>query len=163
VKVVAEEKNEFRPEFRPVVDATVELAEPDACLQPLVSGNVVIGFVDHVNGPGAGLVRGFVPTRQEVLEIAKYWAGLSIRNDYSMWCYQFWGSQPSREVAFAGLRLAKISECLGEAEVDNVVEEVRDDFGSTKNPKIWAAYTTGADIPRDEEGCPLIPDEPVTD
>ena len=77
-----------------------ELAEPEPCHMPWGP----IGHVDEVNGPGACLVRGFVPTRYEVLELAKHWAEIQIDHQYFFWLYQQTGSDLSRRTAFAGER-----------------------------------------------------------
>jgi len=37
-----------------------------------------IGAVDEVNGSGAAEVVGFIPTRHELLELARYWANVAV-------------------------------------------------------------------------------------
>lgn len=43
---------------------------------------VCTGFVDEVNGPGAEEFPAFVPTRNELLQLVKYWAKIAVDIDY---------------------------------------------------------------------------------
>jgi hypothetical protein len=45
---------------------------------------VVIGCVDEVNGPGSIEFPSFVPTRHELVQLAKYWATVQVDLDFSL-------------------------------------------------------------------------------
>ena len=114
----------------------IELAEPHWCIMP----RGPIGHVDEVNGPGAGLVRDFVPTRYEVLELAKHWAEIQIDLEYFCWLHQTSGSDWSRRVAFAGMRLSRMQKCLGEEVIKKVYDTTFEEFGKRQNPDDWKKY-----------------------
>jgi hypothetical protein len=120
-----------------------ELAEPDLCIMPMGP----VGHVDEVNGPGACLVRGFVPTKYEVLELAKHWAEILIDLKYFCWCYETYGSDWSRRMAFAGMRLKRMEKCVGEEEIRNVYDAAFEKFGKSCDHTLWAKYVNGEQAP----------------
>jgi hypothetical protein len=106
-----------------------------------------IGHVDEVNGPGAGLVRGFVPTKYEVLELARHWVEIQIDLEYFCWCYETSGSDWSRRMAFAGMRLNRIAECIAQDEFQRVYDKAIKDFGEKQNPELWSKFLKGEPAP----------------
>jgi hypothetical protein len=134
----------------------IELAESDTSIMPLVAGGLRIGGVDEVNGRGAGLIRPFIPTKYEVLQLVKHWAGVKYRIEFNWWVDAQYGSDESRRVAFANRRIAQAAECLGEEEVYKTVESVFEDFGRQQHPKLWAAFISDADVRRTADGTVII-------
>ena len=51
------------------------------------NGRFIIGHVEEVNGAGAEEVQGFLPTRNELIQLAKYWAKVGIDIDYYWFCF----------------------------------------------------------------------------
>jgi hypothetical protein len=74
---------------------------------------VCTGFVDEVNGPGAEECSAFVPTRNELLQLVKYWAKIAIDIDYFWFCYEQSGSREIRLEPFAWRRINRIAALLG--------------------------------------------------
>ena len=106
-------------------------------------GPYPFGYVSEVNGPDAAEVPAFVPTRYELLQIARYWAGVELDLDFFMAIYQCTGSDWLRKTSFAGRRLGRIERALGGDEVERVVEDVRKKFSASVDPRWWKAFVEG--------------------
>lgn len=102
-----------------------------------------IGHVDQVNGPGAIEVPEFVPTRHELMQLAKYWATEAIDLNFFMFVHQQTGSDWLRRMHFAYRRMNRIAECLGDAAADQVWEEAEQAFAKTVGARAWRLYREG--------------------
>ena len=120
------------PKNTVVENADNELLEPSP-----------FGYVSEVNGPDAAEVLAFVPTRHELLQIARYWAGVELDLNFFMALYQCTGSDWLRKTSFAGRRLGRIERALGGNDVERVVEDVRRKFSESVDPRHWKAFVEG--------------------
>lgn len=107
-----------------------------------------IGFVEEVNGPGAAEVVGFIPTRHELLELARYWANVAVEIEYCWFLFEQVGSSDMRRQPFAWRRVSRIQELLG-ADVEKVVDKVYEEYGKKQEPRYWGAFLHGNDEERE--------------
>ena len=103
------------------------------------------GFVSEVNGPDAVEVPDFVPTRHELLQIARYWANVELDLEFLMATTGVVGSDWLRQTSFAGRRLGRIDRASGDDGVQRVVvvEQVRQEFSESVDPRWWKAFVEG--------------------
>ncbi len=104
---------------------------------------IVIGCVDEVNGPGSIEFPSFVPTRHELVQLAKYWASVRMDLDFSHFIDGQTGSSEIRLGPFASRRIARIAAALGEDEVAKAVNEAYDEFGKRCDPRTWKVFREG--------------------
>jgi hypothetical protein len=111
-------------------------------------GPFIVGRIDAINGEDSKEIMEFVPTRQELEQLAAYWFRERIERDFDWFVYQCTGSSEWRWSVFIGRRLNRLAEVLGQ----EAMQAVRDD--ATKafrklNPKItdgdWRIFATGSD------------------
>jgi len=106
----------------------------------------VIGRVAEINGSEACEVPQFVPTKHELIQIAKYWL-LRLLNNH-LWYFETGqtGSSEWRESVYASRRIDRIAEILPEQEFNNVIEEIERDFKQDKkiNDADWHIFKNGA-------------------
>jgi hypothetical protein len=103
----------------------------------------VVGYIDEVNGPGAVEVPGFVATRHELTQLAKYWAAVKIDHEFSWFANQQTGSSEIRLQPFASRRIGRIASALGEEEVAKAVNEAYEEFGKGIDPRTWKIFREG--------------------
>lgn len=106
--------------------------------------------VDEVNGKGAEEVHDFVPTRHELLQLARYWEEVEIGRRYLWFTMGVIGSSDTRQVMFAQRRLSRIATILGKDAVDKVIEEVMQKMANeTQSSPAWRAFLSGTEEERD--------------
>jgi len=105
----------------------------------------VVGYVPEVNGSEACEVPQFVPTKHELIQIAKYWFQRLLN-------IQFWfsatgqsGSSEWREAAYARRRINRMAEILPEQELNQAIEEVERDFKQERkiSDEDWDIFNNG--------------------
>jgi hypothetical protein len=121
-----------------------------AGLEPIGNHKFLIGSVDEVNGRGAEEISAFVPTRYEMIQLAKYWANVAIDIEYFWFCCEQVGSSDRRRRSFAWRRVSRIAELLGENEIDQAVKDAYDDFGKSRDPRIWNIFRNGTREEREQ-------------
>jgi len=93
----------------------------------LLREELSIGTVWEVNGPGGEEIQGFVPTRNELLELATRWASLAIRRSFVVWANAVGGNHTIsidwRQICFAWRRLERIRILVGNDAVDDLIDE----------------------------------------
>jgi hypothetical protein len=90
---------------------------------------------------GAEEVPEFVPTRNELIQLVKYWTKKTIDIDYF---YFLWGQEEEwRLLGYANSRLSKIAYLLGNAEVERAIAVAYDEYGSDQDPKLWDIFLNG--------------------
>jgi len=104
---------------------------------------ITVGHVSEVNGPDSAEMPEFVPTRHELVQLAKYWATLDLDDLFDFFLYGQTGSSEWRRVAFARRRICRIATVLGEEEVQKAVEEAEKEFSKTIDPRAWAIFKNG--------------------
>ena len=120
------------------------------------SDRYVIGSVDEVNGPEASPCPEYVPTRHEVLQLARYWSARWMDIEMSYFFTSAVGSSDWRVHAYAGRRLDRMAEAIGLEAVDKVFGEIREKCREDMDVRHWQIYQSGTDEERTklvEEMC----------
>ena len=90
----------------------------------------------------------FVPTKEEVIHIAKYW--VRRRLEVRFWVFKF--EQCSRsewvEGRYALNRIDRIAEILPEQELNKAIDEVEHDFKHDIGDDVWDIFTNGTEEQR---------------
>jgi len=129
--------------YREMENPNVINADNDL-LHPLSAGRIQIGCVDEVNGPGGAEVPEFVPTRHELIQIAKYWIFVDLDIHFSCWLLAGSGSTEAWTSMFAARRLGRITQLLGEDVVQKAVDEAWEEFGrKCDSPELWRIWREG--------------------
>jgi hypothetical protein len=121
----AEEKKETAGELRAETERetrTIAQNGDKDDLQPGGEGMFAISYVDAVNGGAAQETPEFVPTRHELIQLARYWHRRCLDNKWSFIA----GPSASAEIRvgpYAERRIARIKELVGKEEVDDAIEE----------------------------------------
>lgn len=110
---------------------------------------ICIGYVSEINGPDSAEMPEFVPTRYELLQLAKYWATLDLDLQFDFFLYGQSGSSEYRRSAFARRRVGRIAEILGREQVDKLIDEVYEEYGKKQDARAWAIFVTGT--PEEQE------------
>ena len=112
-------------------------------LIPSGGNGLVIGYVDRVNGRGAEEIEGFTPTRDELIQLVKYWYEVLLDNRYFYFLYGQTGSQEIRENSFAQARIARLETALGRKDIDKAIAEMEAEFSKNLNPEHWEIFLHG--------------------
>jgi hypothetical protein len=106
--------------------------------------DLAIGNVPEVNGFGAEEVRGFLPTRHELLVLVRHWADVAIWRNFNDWSNGTASSSGWRRIYFAWRRVERIRNLLGADAVDQVIaEEVNalyEQCGKSCRPDDWETF-----------------------
>ena len=84
-----------------------------------------VGRVSEVNGAEARDVPEFVPTKHEVIQIAKYWERRRLQIQLWFFVTGQSGSSEWRENFYASRRIDRIAGILPEEELNQALEEVK--------------------------------------
>ena len=116
----------------------------DKQLEPIGNARLIIGSVYEVNGDGAQEIPEFVPTRNELLELVKYWTQVATKVAWFDWIYGQTGSTEIREQHFARLRVDRIAKLIGEDEVNEAVDTAIAAMGEEPGSDIfWTIFQEG--------------------
>jgi hypothetical protein len=110
---------------------------------------IVVGYVSEVNGPDSAEIPDFVPTRHELIQLAKYWASLDLEDLFYFFLLGQTGSSERQRVAFARRRICRIATVLGEEEVRKAIEEAEQKYSKTIDPRAWGIFKDGT--PEEQE------------
>ena len=118
----------------------------DGTLSPTPLGNgLVIGQASHINGADAALT-GFVVTKHELEQVARYWFDQRLDNDFFCFFYDCSGSYEWRLSRYSSERLHAIGQVLGDDRMRVIENEVAAVF--QKDAKLddegWRIFTTGS-------------------
>lgn len=102
-----------------------------------------VGYVDEVNGPNSVEMPEFVPTRYELIQLAKYWATIVIDLRFDYFLYTTTGSSEWRLDAFARRRVGRIGEILGQDEINKVIDQAYEEYGKEQDPRAWSIFLNG--------------------
>jgi hypothetical protein len=105
--------------------------------------------VSEVNGPDSAEMPEYVPTRHELLQLAKYWATLALDLQFDFFLYGQTGSSEYRRDAFAKRRIGRIAEILGREDIDKVIDQVYEEYGKKQDARAWTIFMTGT--PEEQE------------
>jgi hypothetical protein len=121
----------------------------DGALDPGGDGQLVIGYVDEVNGEGAEELP-FVATRHELRQLANYWAKVILDTEYVWWfLYETTGTDISHRWAFAHRRINRIADLLGEEAVRHALKEAEAEFAEQCDPRHWKIFKHGTAAERE--------------
>ena len=109
-------------------------------LYPSGNEKLIFGYMDEVNGTVAVEVSGFIPTRQELIQLVKYWAKMKIDVEYFMYVHQQTGSDLLSEKSFAEYRIGRIAKILGDDEANKAVQEAYTEFGGDQDKQLWDKF-----------------------
>ena len=101
--------------------------------------------VEEVNGEGGEEIGGFVPTRNELLQLAQYWAKEVLQIELYFFYESISGSTEWRIQEFATHRLSRIGKLIGAETVSAAAKEVYDDVGKGHDKKAWEVFMNGDD------------------
>lgn len=138
-----ENKNPEVPEAGKTSDNTWKLSKDAEGLGPMHVGCSIVGAVDRIVGEGGAEVPGFLATKNELLQLVRYWATEIIDLDFDFFLYGCTGSSEWRTRAFANRRLYTISKFIGEEEVTKAFRQAEQAFGKRVNQRAWKIFMEG--------------------
>jgi hypothetical protein len=103
----------------------------------------MMGVVDRIVGEGGLEVPGFVATKDEILQLVRYWATEIIHLDFAFFLYGSTGSSEWRTREFANRRLTTISALIGEEEVNKAFRKAEHVFANGVDSRAWRIFTQG--------------------
>ena len=95
-------------------NATSKLSDDAQGLGPLIGDRLAIGHVEEIVGEGGVEVPGFVATKNEILQLVRYWATEIVDLDFTFFLYGCTGSSEWQTRAFANRRLNTIAKWIAE-------------------------------------------------
>jgi hypothetical protein len=107
------------------------------------TAGMALGYVDACNGSEAQTRPAYVPTRRELLELAKYWLTVIMEFHTDFFLLGLTGSIESRTAAFAGCRLSDIESVLGSDAMQAVAERVEGKFRERLGDRLWDIFQNG--------------------
>ena len=110
--------------------------------QPFRKGEI-IGFVRHVNGPAAQARPEFTATQYELEELTRLWVRTLLDLDFYCYSTESSGSSEWREIRYAGRRIGRLQEVLGQDSVDRITEEVTGELGERFQGEAWDDFLVG--------------------
>ena len=89
----------------------------------------------------------FVPTKHELIQIAKYWFQRQLNIQLWFFATGQSGSSECREDFYAALRIHRIAEIVPEQELNQAIEEVERDFKQDKkiSDDDWDIFKNGTE------------------
>jgi len=108
------------------------------------AGPFAIGDVDEIVGEGGVEVPGFVATKNEILQLVRYWATEIIDLDWIFFVYGSTGSSEWRTREFANRRLNAIGKLIGKEEVTQAFRQAEQAFGKGVDQWAWKIFTEGS-------------------
>jgi hypothetical protein len=145
-----ENKNSETPDAASTADQTHKLSKDARGLGPRQTGPFAFGVVNMIVGEGGVEVPGFVPTKNEILQLVRYWATEIIGLDFSFFLYGATGSSEWRTREFANRRLNTISKLIGQQEVTTAVEQARETFAKRVDARTWKVFWEGTKEEQEE-------------
>ena len=138
------EENAEKPNADGPAEVTKRLTEDARGLGPMRAGPFAIGDVDEIVGEGGVEVPGFVATKNEILQLVRYWATEIIDLDWIFFVYGSTGSSEWRTREFANRRLNAIGKLIGKEEVTQAFRQAEQAFGKGVDQWAWKIFTEGS-------------------
>jgi Zn ribbon nucleic-acid-binding protein len=103
------------------------------------------GCVDEVNGPGGEECKEYIPTRHELLQLAKYWFGVWLGDMWFTFSYDTIGSTELRRMPFAERRFDRVADIIGEPAFEEVIKQVEEEFRKARgiDDRTWNVFKNG--------------------
>ena len=109
---------------------------------------IIEGYVVEVNGELAEEIADFVPTRDELMQLAKYWSKVELDIEFFHFRYRISGSSEVRRITFARRRIARIESLLGNDPVKMAKKEAYSEVGKEQDPREWDIFLNGTEEER---------------
>lgn len=93
-----------------------------------------------MNGPNAAACSGFVPTKHELQQLAKFWIERIFDLDFYWFQTQSTVSSEWRERQFAERRLSRIAEVLGDDLIEALEAEVSNELCDRLGHEQWHLF-----------------------
>jgi hypothetical protein len=143
-KAMSEEGNNAEmSDARDAAEETKKLSEDARGLGPGQAGRIRIGVVDMIVGEGGLEMPGLVTTKNETLQLVRYWANEIVGLDFTFFLYGCVGSSDWRIREYACRRLDTIAKSIGEEEVKKVFAQAEQDFGKGVDQRAWKIFMEG--------------------
>ena len=111
---------------------------------------IIEGYVVEVNGELAEEIPDFVPTRDELFQLAKYWTKVERDIEFFRFRFRMTGSSEVRRATFARRRIARIESLVGKDLVKMAKEEAYAEVGKEQDPREWDIFLNGTDEERND-------------
>jgi len=113
-------------------------------LLPWGNEKFVVGSVDEVNGRGGEEIKDYDPTRNELLQLVKYWYEEFLSLKWSFFETSGTGSFELRREHFAKRRINRIATAIGNEAVNQAIEEVHAKCKARVNDdRLWEIFENG--------------------
>jgi hypothetical protein len=145
-----ENKNAKMSEQESTVDDAKNLSEDAQGLGPRHTGPFAFGFVDMIVGEGGVEGPGFVATKNEILQLVRYWTTEIVDLDFSFFLHGATGSSEWRTREFANRRLNAIGKLIGQREVTTAVEQATETFARRVDARAWKVFWEGTKEEQEE-------------
>jgi len=119
------------------------LSEDSRGLGPRYWGPVAFGVVDMIVGEGGTEVPGFVATKNEILQLVRYWATEIVHLDFSFFVLGYTGSSEWRTREFANRRLDTIGKFIRKEELTEGFRHAEQVFAKGVDQRAWKIFTEG--------------------
>jgi hypothetical protein len=84
------------------------------------------------------------PSRNELLQLARYWTKESLSFVVNYYLFGFTGGYESRLAAISGVRLRRIARLVGDEAVQAIATQVEDEYRRSLGDRIWEIFTKGS-------------------
>jgi hypothetical protein len=102
----------------------------------------------HSTNANGKEIIGFVPTKGELIHLAKYWVGKAIDDDYFIFWGQCYGSSDFRRIDFYWERVNEIAQILGKEETDKAVTKAYEETALEYEREDWIVCRYGTNDER---------------
>jgi hypothetical protein len=124
-------------------DETKQLSLDARDLGPRQAGPFLVGVVDVIVGQDGAEIPGFVVTKNELLQLFRYWAFEIIDLDFEFFLYGCVGSSEWRTREFANRRLDRITNLIGEEETTKAWKQAEQAYGQRVDQRAWRIFMEG--------------------
>ncbi len=100
-----------------------ETQDQQVSRQDIPSNPMPFGFCDEIHGEQGAPCPDYIPTKHELELLARHWAGVKVDIEDFCAAYEQVGSSDMRQHAYAILRLGRIRKYLGDARIEEIIEE----------------------------------------
>ena len=147
---MSEEKNKAKESGSSAAGTQKKLSDDAQNLGPIPVRGVMLGAVDMIVGEGGLEVPEFVVTKQELLELARYWATEITERDFTFFLYGSTGSSEVHSQVFAHRRLNRIRNLIGQDEVAKAFTQAELDFAKRVDQHAWQIFMTGTETEQED-------------
>jgi hypothetical protein len=122
------------------------LGTTDFCGLP----GIIEGYVEEVNGELAEEIPDFVATRDELIQLAKYWTKVERDIEFFHFRFRMTGSSEVRRATFARRRIARIESLVSKDLVKMAKEQAYAEVGKEQDPREWDIFMNGTEVEKND-------------